>query len=181
SRNDWSPHVHPARHHHRPHACRRGGSPCPWLVGRRGPAGRDGIGPGRNLADGLDARVRGRVAAGAAAVGAGVPHTVPYLGEKVPPSGQSFPLPRTSRFPMTLRKHPAARPAALRSGTALPWLALSLASAIAVAVAGCHSNAQEAAHMPTPPAGSVDTVLIKPEQQLHTFSVRVSVYETVEL
>src|SRR5690606_8901544 len=105
------------------------------------------------------------------------PRTVPHLGEKVPSSGQSFPLPRTSRFPMTLRKLPAARPAALRSGTALPWLALSLASAIALVVAGCASNAQEAAHMPPPPAVSGATVLSKPVHQWDTFNVRASAVE----
>src|SRR5690606_26366518 len=180
-RNDWSPRDFPPRHHHRSDPRRCGGSPCPRLGGRRGLAGRDGTGPGRSLADGLDARLRGRGAAGVAAVGARAQRTVPYLGEKVPLSGQSFPLPCTSRFPMTLRKLPAARPAALRSGTALPWLALSLASAIALVVAGCDTNAQEAAQMPPPPAVSVATVLSKPVHQWDTFNGRVSAVESVEL
>src|SRR5690606_36413779 len=87
----------------------------------------------------------------------------------------------TSRFPMTLRKLPAARPAALRSGTALPWLALSLAAAISLVAAGCDTNAQEAGHMPPPPAVSVATVLSKPVHQWDTFNGRVSAVESVEL
>ncbi|MDG6348834.1 efflux RND transporter periplasmic adaptor subunit [Luteimonas sp. 8-5] len=82
---------------------------------------------------------------------------------------------------MTLRKLPAARRAALRSGTALPWLALSLAAAIALVVAGCDTNAQEAGHMPPPPAVSVATVLSKPVHQWDTFNGRVSAVESVEL
>lgn len=82
---------------------------------------------------------------------------------------------------MTLRKLPAARRAALRSGTALPWLALSLAAAISLVAAGCDTNAQEAGHMPPPPAVSVATVLSKPVHQWDTFNGRVSAVESVEL
>ena len=84
---------------------------------------------------------------------------------------------------MTLRKLPAARRAAIRSGTgpALPWLALSLALPIALAIAGCDTRAQEVANLPPPPAVSVATVLSKPVHQWDTFNGRVTAVESVEL
>ncbi|HET7655534.1 MAG TPA: hypothetical protein VFK18_00885, partial [Luteimonas sp.] len=77
---------------------------------------------------------------------------------------------------MNLRKLPAAGKAAMRSGTPWPWLlsgsALPLAIALAVALGGCTSNAQEGPQLPPPPAVSVATVLSKPVHQWDTFNGR---------
>ena len=86
---------------------------------------------------------------------------------------------------MNLRKLPAAGKAAMHSGTPWPWLlsgsALPLAIALAVALGGCTSNAQEGPQLPPPPAVSVATVLSKPVHQWDTFNGRVAAPESVEL
>jgi len=84
---------------------------------------------------------------------------------------------------MKPRKVPAAGKAALRSGTtgsALPVLASATLLALAVALAGCGSQAQEAAGMP-PPEVSVATVLSKEVRQWDGYTGRVAAVETVEL
>src|SRR5690606_6546527 len=179
SSRDLPPRRHPLPRPRRP-GWRRGTR----LFGGNRAAGRAGPGPGRRRADGLAAPVRGRPAAAVAADGAGAPATIPDLGEKVPWPGQSVPLP-PSRYAMNLRKLPAAGKAAMRSGTPWPWLlsgsALPLAIALAVALGGCTSNAQEGPQRPPPPAVSVATVLSKPVHQWDTFNGRVAAPESVEL
>ena len=82
---------------------------------------------------------------------------------------------------MKLRKVPAAGKATIRSGTALPWPALSTALLVALAIAGCGTQAQEGAGMPPPPEVSVATVLSKEVRQWDGFTGRVAAVETVEL
>ena len=82
---------------------------------------------------------------------------------------------------MKLRKIPAAGKAALRSGTAWPWLLLSSALPIAIALAGCNSSAQEAPNLPPPPAVSVATVVTRPVHQWDAFNGRVAAIESVDL
>ena len=82
---------------------------------------------------------------------------------------------------MKLRKVPAAGKATIRSGTALPWPALSTALLVALAIAGCGTQAQEGAGMPPPPEVSVATVLSKEVRQWDGYTGRVAAVETVEL
>lgn len=76
----------------------------------------------------------------------------------------------------------------IRSGnfavtTGLPWLTLGAAVVLALAIAGCGSQAApgEAAGMPPPPEVSVATVLTKNVRQWDEFTGRVAAVETVEL
>jgi multidrug efflux system membrane fusion protein len=85
---------------------------------------------------------------------------------------------------MKPRKVPAAGKAALHSGTtgsALPVLASATLLALAIALAGCGSQAQEAGGMPPPPEVSVATVLSKEVRQWDGYTGRVAAVETVEL
>ena len=82
---------------------------------------------------------------------------------------------------MKLRKFPAAGKAAMRSGRAWPWLLLASALPIAMALAGCDSSAQEASHLPPPPAVSVATVVTRPVHQWDAFNGRVAPVESVDL
>ena len=87
---------------------------------------------------------------------------------------------------MKLRKSPAARKAAVRSGTALSSLLLSSAlpasiALAAIVLAGCNSQAQDATGLPPPPAVSVATVLTRPVHQWDTFNGRVAAVESVDL
>jgi multidrug efflux system membrane fusion protein len=82
---------------------------------------------------------------------------------------------------MKLRKFPTTRKAVLHSGTTWPWLLLASALPIAIALAGCNSQAQDAAVLPPPPAVSVATVLTRPVHQWDTFNGRVEAVESVDL
>ena len=76
---------------------------------------------------------------------------------------------------------PSAGKAAIRSGTALPMLALASALPLLLMLAGCDSRAQEVAALPPPPEVSVATVLTRPVHQWDTFNGRVAAPESVEL
>lgn len=84
---------------------------------------------------------------------------------------------------MSIRKPSFADRAAARSGTHLPSLALAslLPVALAIALAGCDSRAQEGPAAPPPPQVSVATVLSRPVHQWDSFNGRVVAPESVEL
>jgi multidrug efflux system membrane fusion protein len=68
-----------------------------------------------------------------------------------------------------------------RSGTGLPWLALATSIVLAVAIAGCGTQASPNAGMPPPPEVSVANVLAKQVRQWDEFTGRVAAVESVEL
>jgi len=68
-----------------------------------------------------------------------------------------------------------------RSGTGLPWLALATSITLALAIAGCGSQASTGAAMPPPPEVSVANVLSKQVRQWDDFTGRVAAVESVEL
>lgn len=68
-----------------------------------------------------------------------------------------------------------------RSGTGLPWLALATSIVLAVAIAGCGTQASPSAGMPPPPEVSVANVLAKQVRQWDEFTGRVAAVESVEL
>ena len=68
-----------------------------------------------------------------------------------------------------------------RSGTGLPWLALATSITLALAIAGCGSQASTGAAMPPPPEVSVANVLSKQVRQWDDSTGRVAAVESVEL
>lgn len=69
----------------------------------------------------------------------------------------------------------------VRPATGLPWASVAASVVIALAIAGCGSQAATGEGMPPPPEVSVATVLSKPVTQWDEFTGRVAAVETVEL
>lgn len=81
---------------------------------------------------------------------------------------------------MTTRRKTARRKLT-RSGTGRLPLALTAGIVVALALAGCGSQAAPGDGMPPPPEVSVATVLAKPVRQWDDFTGRVAAVESVEL